>query len=127
MSARTHLFVCTSCRRKGEAKVPPPWRAGARLLDGLLRIGTAWAQRVGLVIAPVECLGACNRPCAVALRASGKYLYVFGDLQPGQDEAAVLECAELYRRAPGGLLPREQRPPALRTGILARVPPGEVG
>jgi predicted metal-binding protein len=68
----------------------------------------------------------CARPCGVALRAPGKFTYVFGDLEPEATESAVIECATLYRSAPAGYLPREERPHVLRAGILARVPPLEV-
>lgn len=82
-----------------------------------------WATREGFVIAPYECLSACTRPCVVALRAPNKYTYVFGDLTTGSSESAIIECATLYRRSPTDFMEREQRPPALRNGILSRVPP----
>lgn len=74
------------------------------------------------MILPYECLSVCPRPCGIAMRAPGKFTYVFGDLKPGETESAVIECATLYRRAPTGFLPREDRPHVLRAGILARVP-----
>jgi len=77
------------------------------------------------LILPYQCLSVCSRPCAIALRAPDKFTYVFGDLAPHHSESAIIECATLYRRAPAGFLPREDRPPALRAGILARVPPLE--
>lgn len=120
-----HLFVCTSCRHPGDVKSPLQLRAGGRLFSNLTKQFEPWARRTDFVIVPYECLSVCPRPCAIALRAPGKFTYVFGDIKPGQTESAIIECANLYRRAPTGFLPREHRPAELRAGILARVPPLE--
>lgn len=122
MSAPHHLFVCTSCRQPGDGKEPREQRSGARLFRNLSERFASWARREGFVIVPYE----CPRPCGVALRAPGKFTYVFGDLEPDKTESAVIECATLYRRAPTGFLPREERAQVLRAGILARIPPLEV-
>lgn len=126
MSAPHHLFVCTSCRQPGEGKEPREQRSGAQLFRNLSERFASWARREDFVIVPYECLTVGARPCGVALRAPGKFTYVFGDLKPGETESAVIECATLYRRAPTGFLPREGRPDVLRAGILARIPPLEV-
>jgi predicted metal-binding protein len=83
----------------------------------------SWARRENFDLVPYECLSVCPRPCGLALRAEGKFTYVFGDLTPDEDEAAIIECATLYRRTKTGFLPREERPRALQASILARVPP----
>jgi predicted metal-binding protein len=126
MNTPHHLFVCTSCRKPGDSKLPHEQRSGVRLFRDLSERFENWARREGIVIVPVECLGVCARPCAVAMSAPGKFTYVFGDLEPGKTESAVIECATLYRRAPTGFLPREERPQVLRGAILARIPPLEV-
>ena len=123
MDAVHHLFICTSCRQPGEGREPRESRSGARLFRNLTKGFARWARREDFVIAPYECLSVCARPCGVALRAPGKFTYVFGDLRPGETEGPLIECATLYRRASSGFLPREERPLALRGGILARVPP----
>jgi predicted metal-binding protein len=125
VSAAHHLFVCTSCRQAGEGKEPRDLRSGAQLFRNLSERFSTWARREGFVIVPYECLSVCPRPCGIAMRAPGKFTYVFGDIGPGETESAVIECATLYRRAPTGFLPREDRPHALRGGILARIPPLE--
>ena len=86
----------------------------------------SWARREDFVILPFECLSVCPRPCGIAMRAPGKFTYVFGDLKPGETESAVIECATLYRRVKNGFLPREDRPHVLRAGVLARIPPLEI-
>ena len=126
MSVPHRLFVCTSCRQPREGKEPREQRSGARLFRNLSERFASWARREDFVIVPCECLSVCPRPCGIALRAPGKFTYVFGDLKPGETETAVIECAMLYRRAPTGFLPREERPHVLRAGILARIPPLEL-
>jgi len=126
VSAPHHLFVCTSCRQSGEGKGPRDQRGGALLFRNLSERFASWARRENFVIRPAECLSVCPRPCGIAMRAPGKFTYVFGDLKPGETESAVIECATLYRRAPTGFLPREDRPHVLRAGILSRVPPLEI-
>ncbi len=126
MSAPHHLFVCTSCRQPGEGKEPRQQRSGARHFRNLSERFASWARREDFVIVPYECLSVCARPCGVALRAPGKFTYVFGDLDPDKTESAVIECATHYCRVPTGFLPREERPHVLRAGILARIPPLEV-
>lgn len=120
MTARVHLFVCTSCRAKGDPASPRP---GRRLYERLLEGHAAWARRLEIAVEPTECLSVCPRPCGFALSAPDKWTYVFGDVRPHRDEPAIVECATLYARSPTGHLPREERPSVLRQGILARVPP----
>ena len=125
VTAPHHLFVCTSCRASGDVKEPRDGRPGARFFANLTARYASWARREGFVIAPYECLSVCSRSCGVALRAPGKFTYVFGDLKPGETEGALIECATLYRHAKVGFLPRDERPLPLRAGILARIPPLE--
>jgi predicted metal-binding protein len=126
LSAAHHLFVCTSCRRPGEEREPRELRSGARLFRNLSERSAGWARREGFVILACDCLSVCPRPCGIALRAPGKFVYVFGDLVPGEAESAVIECATLYRRSSTGFLPREERPRVLRAGVLSRIPPLEL-
>lgn len=110
----------------GEGREPRDGRSGARLFANLAERYAKWARREGFAILPYECLSVCARACGVALRAPGKFTYVFGDLRPGDTESALIECATLYRHAKVGFLAREERPFSLRAGILARIPPLEL-
>ncbi len=122
MATSHRLFVCLSCRAKDEAREPRHARSGARLHAAL--VATSARDKSSLVIVtPVECLSACPRPCAIALRGPGKHIYVFGDLDPVRHVGEILACAAQYVAAADGFLPRELRPEPLRAGILARVPP----
>ncbi len=48
-----------------------------------------------------------------------------GALATWDHPSGLTECATLYRRAPTGFVPREDRPHVLCAGILARIPPLE--
>ncbi len=121
--ARHALWVCASCRTPGQDREPRSQRAGGALYRNLQARWQSWADRESVELREVECLSVCPRPCAVALSCEGKYTYVFGDISPLGAESAVLDVASLFLRTEDGFLPREQRPLALRAGILARVPP----
>jgi predicted metal-binding protein len=122
---RHHLFVCTNSRSPAEVREPRHQRAGAGLFHLLTIHYREGAQQQGIVIAPYECLSACPRPCAIALRAPAKFNYVFGDQQPCGTEAAIIECATRYRHIATGQRPRHERPRVMQAGTLARVPPLE--
>ena len=49
--------------------------------------------------------------------------YVFGDLHAETDAAALVEGARLFARSSDGLMPWRDRPPPLKRGLIARVPP----
>ena len=112
----TVLYVCTTCRRAGDDPEGP--RAGARLMAELsARAGE------GLRVEPVECLSVCKRPCTVAVAAADRWTYVYGDLDPVESAAIILDGIAAYAATPDGLVPWKQRPAAFRTGVIARIPP----
>jgi predicted metal-binding protein len=117
MAAKTTIYVCVTCRAAGEPLEPEGERSGARLCAVLSALAD---DRYN--VAPVECLSVCKRPCTVGFAAAGKWTYIYGDFPP--DAApAILAAAELYARAPHGLIPWKQRPDALKKGVIARLPP----
>lgn len=122
MTEKHRLIVCVSCKDR-EARGARGERAGARLYESLSSRLDSWSRRRSFVVAPYECLSACTRPCVVALRAPGKYTYVFGDMAPMKSELSIVECAALYADRSDGFLNRDDRPPTMRAAILARVPP----
>ncbi|MBV9076191.1 MAG: DUF1636 domain-containing protein [Methylobacteriaceae bacterium] len=110
---RTVMSVCVTCRRDGEAE-----RVGERLFAALQAAGGP-----AVAVRPVQCLSVCKRACTVALSGPGRYTYLFGDLDPDRDVAALLEGARLHAEAEHGFLLWRERPEALRRGTVARVPP----
>jgi predicted metal-binding protein len=121
----TELIVCTTCRPVGASRELPA--AGQALLEAVqaaLRALPAASSPAGLRVIGVACLSGCSRACTVALQAPGKYTYCFGGLVPEAETAAqVLACAIAHRHSVDGLLPWQQRPERLRSGILVRLPP----
>lgn len=76
-----------------------------------------------LEVRPAECLSLCPRPCGIALSSVGKWTYLFGDQKPRESARSIIELVSLYLSSESGLMPREQRPDALRASVLGRVPP----
>lgn len=67
----------------------------------------------------------CKRPCVASLSGTGRFSYLFGELDPvtpGHVDA-LLGLPALYLAAPEGFLRREDRPEPLRARILGRLPP----
>ena len=124
MSPATELIVCTTCRPVGADRSSRA--AGQALLDAVLHAAQGLAAQAGggrVAVRGVACLSACSRACTVALQAAGKASYLFGELPPDAETAAlVLACAQLHAISTDGQLGRAARPERLRNGILARLP-----
>lgn len=118
------LWICVTCRRSMAPGVASALATDGRELFDLTRALLAGHAAAGRVVPrPVECMSGCERSCTVSLSAAGKPSYLFGDLEPTAEHAgAVLDCAFMYAMRPDGLLPRIERPSALRKGILSRIP-----
>jgi predicted metal-binding protein len=121
VQTRTSLDVCVRCR-------PPGWegadgdRPGARFAAAIdAEIAARGFRGVGR--RDLYCASQCKRPCVVAFAGDGKFAFLFGDLDPARDAAAVVDAFLLYRSRADGLIERAERPPVLRAGILGRIPP----
>jgi predicted metal-binding protein len=84
---------------------------------------TALAQRSDIQLKAVECLSVCKRACTIAVSAPDKWTYVIGDLDPARDMDALSDYLDAYARDPNGTPPLKQRPAAIRSGTIARIPP----
>jgi predicted metal-binding protein len=77
-------------------------------------------------IQAVKCLGACNRPCAIAFAAAGKSTYLFGDLNHNESlteiSQSILECAHLYRSKSDGVMKWSERPEQMKKGVVGIIP-----
>lgn len=73
-------------------------------------------------------MGVCERDCAIAFVAAGKFTYLFGDL-PSDDlslntvASTVLSCVSQYCNHANGTLPYRERPALLKDTIIAKIPP----
>jgi predicted metal-binding protein len=118
----TTVYVCTVCRAKDDPEVRP----GHALLEALGARLTA-EDRAIVAAEPVECLGVCSRPCTVAMAARGKWTYVLGDFDNVADVDDLIEAARRYTASETGLVPKKDRPDAMRKGIISRTPPAPNG
>lgn len=122
MTEKTKILVCVKCRMPGESKeLPFDQRSGGRLYS---EIAAAADGADDVEIVPVECFSVCKRPVTIGLSARGKWSYLYGDY-PLQSADAILDAARLYGGTDDGLIPWDQRPAALKTGVVARTPPGD--
>lgn len=118
------LLVCTTCRSAIPANPLADQKQGPRP-GAVLAAGLQQAAPDGLRIIPVECLSNCSRGCTIALRKPGAWTYVYGNLTPEAHLPAIIEGAQKYRDAEGGLVPWRERPEHFRKNCIARIPPLE--
>lgn len=111
------ITVCTSCRAAGVERDQTPGKALLAALQA------AASGKRAVIVRPTQCLSVCKRVCTVSVSGEGRYTYLFGDLAPDADAEAVLAMAEACAAAPHGFVPWKERPEALRSRIIARVPP----
>ena len=114
------LLVCMTCRG-GRPAEPDGAPEGLQLHDAL----ASGALPEGVALRPVECLSNCSRGCSIALRAPGRWTYVYGNLSAA-DAEVVRDGAARYRATADGLVPWRQRPEHFRKNCIARIPPLEV-
>lgn len=119
MTEKTKILVCVKCRMPGEPKEPFEDRTGGRLYR---EVAAAAEGADDVEIVPVECFSVCKRPVTIGLSAAGKWSYLYGDYPLGSAEE-IIDAARLYGRAAEGLIPWDQRPAALKTGVVSRIPP----
>jgi len=102
------LLICSTCKGEDNA------RAVREALTG--QLPDAFAIRT------VDCMAGCERPTTVGFQAIGKAQYLFGDIQTPRDAAALAEFAHQYVNSKDGWTNATQRPVALFTKTLSRMP-----
>src|SRR5262249_10907861 len=117
--ARVMVYVCVTCGSEDGSEET----AGQRMLAALSVAAAQAGLSERLIPAPVECLSVCKRPCPIAIAAPGKWTYVYADLDPAADAAAVVEGIGRYADSADGLVPWRERPERFRKGVVARTPP----
>ncbi len=121
------IFVCTSCAGNHQKKQHCQ-SGGERLLEQLQTLHQNWSLQAEFSIQSVQCMGVCDRDCAIALVSPSKRTYLFGNL-PVDDErleataTAVVDCASQYQAKSDGSLSYSERPELLKTRVIARIPP----
>ena len=116
------LSICTRCRDGREAEYSDV-RGGARLAKSILMKMQSRFD-ISFDLRGIACMSQCKRPCIAAICATGRFTYMFGDLDPENPTSidALLDFPSLYLKAPEGFLERKERPKPLQKSILARIP-----
>ncbi len=102
-----HL-VCASCR-SGESADKVPQALKHRLPREF-------------VIRSVNCMAGCERPTTIGIQDRGKAQYLFGDISTDEDLDAIVEFAHQYLRSGDGWTNATDRPRALFSKTLSRLP-----
>jgi predicted metal-binding protein len=118
-TARPELHVCITCRM-GRDLVPGEDCAGRRL-HGAVADSLARHPQPPVVLREVTCFAACQRGCAVAISAPGKWTYLLGGLEAGLAEDLLAYGATYAASASGAVLP-SRRPESLRAAVIGRIP-----
>jgi predicted metal-binding protein len=100
---------------------------GERLLEQLQTLNRT-APLEGLSIEPNQCLGACDRACAIAFNAPGKYIYLFGDLPVDEEQLEstatdVMKFASQYHAKADGTISYLKCPELLKKRVVGKIPP----
>jgi predicted metal-binding protein len=118
---RATLIACETCRpadRDAEGRA-----AGERFIEAL-REAHAEGHGADVELSTVRCLWACQRSCAVHLRAPGRPGYVLVGFEPTRDAAeALLGYATLYAQSETGAVPYKTWPAGVKGHFLCRLPP----
>ncbi len=114
------IVVCRTC--KGPDWVEGAPKPGDHLAAAVFETVSAEpaGNRISAQIA--ECLGNCSRGCSAAILSPGDWHYVFGHLDAGS-AADLMAGARLMGSVADGPMPWRGRPQALKTGMIARIPP----
>ena len=120
---RPVLSICVTCRDGRETKKNDV-RGGKRMAEAFLAYLKNYDD-LSFDVRGVSCMSQCKRSCVVGICASGRFSYIFGDLDPKNKEniEVIVEFLSLYAAKPEGFLSRSDRPESLRSNILARIPP----
>lgn len=119
------VVVCSTCRFSAEAREDEGGRRGGAVLAQALRdVQDADPALSGVAVQEMPCLFACQRHCAVHIRAPGRIGYVLGDFAPDEAAArAILEYALLHAQSEEGVVSYGQWPQVLKGHFITRTPP----
>ena len=81
-------------------------------------------RKTDIQIQEVSCMAACSRPISVAITEAGKASYLFGDISSEEHVLALIEFVAQYQNNATGWTSSVERPKALRSKTVARIPGG---
>ncbi|TCM17681.1 putative metal-binding protein [Novosphingobium sp. PhB165] len=119
------VVVCSTCRFSAAAREDEGGqRGGALLAEAMRTVQAAEPGLQGVAVQEMPCLFACQRHCAVHLRAPGKVGYVLGDFTPDEEAArAILEYAVRHAASEEGQVPYREWPQGVKGHFITRTPP----
>lgn len=119
------VVVCNTCRLSVDAREDEGGQRGGALLAQALRQARHDDPALaGTAVQEMSCLFACNRHCAVHIRAPGKMGYVLGGFTPDAEAAqAILAYAAHHARSEHGVVPYADWPDGVKGHFITRTPP----
>ena len=125
VSVGPQVVVCSTCRLSPQAREDGEGRRGGTLLADALRAAQACnPDASAIAVEEMACLFACQRHCAIHIRAPGRMGYVLGDFSPDADAAhAILEFSLRHAASEEGVVPYGQWPDGVKGHFITRTPP----
>lgn len=119
------VVVCSTCRISADAREDEEGRRGGALLAQALRdVQLEAPELAGIAVEEMACLFACQRHCAVHIRAPGRIGYVLGDFTPDAEAArAILHYAWLHAQSAEGTVRYADWPQGVKGHFITRTPP----
>lgn len=119
------VVVCNTCRLSPDRREDEDGRrGGALLVDALRRVREKEPALAGVAVQEMPCLFACQRHCAVHIRAPGKVGYVLGDFAADETAArAILTYAALHAQSAEGVVRYADWPEGVKGHFITRMPP----
>ena len=117
------VSVCTRCRPQGWPDTANRERPGAVLANALQQSLSDAALPPPINLRRVRCMSQCLRPCVIAFSHRDRFTYLFGDLDSARHVDDILAAVRMWLSRSDGFVERNKRPPSMRSGILARIPP----
>jgi predicted metal-binding protein len=116
---KTEILICVTCQPNDISRDAP--RVGAKLYEAVNE--QVFIDDLPYVVRPIECMGGCSRACTLAIQATGKSRYLFGNLDASPDSVnQTLLCARIHANDKKGLIAWGDRPPMFKNGLIARLP-----
>ncbi len=106
------VSVCARCTLKKQDSYQQ------QLVIDELRSGLA----DGVQLQEVRCMAACDKPISVGISDHGKASYLFGGITSKEHVLALVEFVGKYQKSKNGWTNSKERPKALRSKTVARVP-----
>ncbi|WP_266064294.1 DUF1636 domain-containing protein [Brucella intermedia] len=116
-SAPHQFLVCKGCKRTERHRRP-----GATMIANLRSAIAAAELSAQFEVTGTACMGGCDQPCSVALRAPKKASWLFFNLDPLDEVDDIVRFARLYAELNDGWCRSFDRPGKLADIILARLP-----